>query len=182
MVKQLFRRGANLALRLGGVQLARTALRIGQRSALDTALGVATRAVPGSAERLHTQVFNVAGPVTVYVRASHCRVTLREADSPKVTLNATMQRGFGVELAADQDEDGIYIVARRKPVVGTVARVDFTLSVPPDTQLALHLTPGDVVFENINALAELNTTTIYHNYHSSADAANTTNASPPPTR
>jgi hypothetical protein len=85
-----------------------------------------------------------------------------------------VQRSFGIELAADQDGEGIYIVARRKPVVGSVTRADFTLTVPPDTQLALNLTPGEIVFQNINGLAELDTAT----FHSSAA---TTNGDPAPT-
>ncbi len=157
MVKQIFRRAVKSVVRLGGLQIARSVLRIGQRTALDTALGVAAHAVPGSAERQYTQVFNVTPPVTVYLRASHCRVSVYHTTDPKVTLNASLQRSFGVEFATEQDADGVYIVAQRKPVVGAVARVDFTLIVPHETQLALHLTPGAIVFEGINGIAKLDT-------------------------
>lgn len=169
MVNRLIRRGLNLVVRLGGTQLARTALRIGQRSIFDTALGVAAQAVPGTTERLYTQVFNVTSPVTVYVRANHCRVTVRRSTHAKVTLNANLQRSFGLDLTAEQDGDGIYIVARRKPVVGSVTRADFTLTVPPDTQLALHLKPGEIVFEDINGLAELGTAALYATAPGAAD-------------
>ncbi|MCD4684812.1 MAG: hypothetical protein K8S97_02610, partial [Anaerolineae bacterium] len=142
----------NWTLRAGGNRLFRTAMRIGGRSAVDTALSAAVSAMPGTTERLYTQVFNVTPPTTVYLRASHCRVTIRPTHDKKVTLEATMQRAFGVEFASDQDEAGVYIVVRRKPIVGTVTRADLTLIVPQETRLALHLTPGDVIFESVEGM------------------------------
>jgi hypothetical protein len=131
------------------------ALRFGRRSAVDTALGVAAEAVPVTSPRSLTQVFNVKPPITVYVRASHCRVTVRRAAAPRVTLEANLYRAFGVDLAAEQDDAGVYIVAKRKPVMGTVSRTDFTITVPSECHLAFRLTPGDVVFEDINGIMEL---------------------------
>lgn len=161
MVKQLLRRTVTAIIRVGGAQFVRTALRMGQRTAIDTALGVAANAMPGTTERIHTQVFNVIPPVTVYLRASHCRVTVRQSDTPKVRLEASLQRTFGIEFSAEQDDAGVYIVVRRKPVVGAVSRIEFTLVVPRDTHLAMHLTPGDIVFEDIDGIAELPTTQVF---------------------
>jgi hypothetical protein len=137
-------------------------MRHGGRVALDTALSLGRRAAVGSAlapvaspSRSHTQVFNVAPPVTVYVRASHCRVTVRQHRAPKVMLEANLYRAFGVDLTAEQDGAGVYIIARRKAVVGTVARLDFTLTVPAGSHLALNLTPGEVIFDHVNGMIEL---------------------------
>jgi hypothetical protein len=161
VVKALFRGLFNWTLRTGGNRLFHTAMRVGGRSAVDTALSAAVSALPGTTERLYTQVFNVTPPTTVYVRASHCRVTVRPTQDTKITLEAAIQRTFGVEFASDQDDAGVYIVVRRKPVVGTVARADLTLIVPPDTHLALHLTPGDVVFESVAGMINLSSNRIF---------------------
>jgi hypothetical protein len=161
MVKQRIWRVLNWTLRLGGGSLMRTALRIGRQSALDTALGVASNAMPAAADRLYTQVFNVTKPITVYLRASHCRVTVRPTTESRVRLEANLQRVFGVEFATEQDDAGIYIVARRKPVVGTVSRAEFTLTVPSNAHLALHLTPGDIVFESVDGVVELPPTLLF---------------------
>jgi len=148
-------------LRQSGRAVIEAALRLGGRSALDTALGAAAEAVPVASSRALTQVFNVKPPITVYVRASHCRVTVRHTSAPKVILEANLHRSFGVELAADQDEAGVYIVAKRKPVVGAVSRTDFTITVPLECHLALHLTPGDVVFEDLDGILELPATQVF---------------------
>ncbi len=148
----MIRRILSWMARRGGREALQSALWFGGRSAVDSALGAA---VPRPSQRTFTQVFNVTPPVTVYVRASHCRVTLRRASAHKVILEANLYRAFGVELAAEQDEAGVYIVARRKAVVGKVTRTDFTLTVPNDSHLAFHLTPGDVVLEDVDGLLEL---------------------------
>ncbi len=147
----VFRRSFGWILRQGGrLALAAVWQRSG-RSAVDTALSV----VPKTTQRSHLQVFNVEQPVTVYVRASQCRITVVHHAAPKVILEANLHRAFGVELAAEQDHDGVYIVARRKAVVGRMTRLDFTLHVPADSHLAFHLTPGDVLFQDINGTVEL---------------------------
>ena len=151
----MIRRLMGWTLRHSGRVAVDAALRFGGRSAVDTALGAAAEAVPVTSPRSLTQVFNVTPPITVYVRASHCRVTVRRASAAKVTLEANLYRSFGVGLAAEQDSAGVYIVAKRKPVVGTVSRADFTITVPPDCHLAFHLTPGDVMFEDIDGMLDL---------------------------
>jgi hypothetical protein len=151
----MIRRIVGWALRQSGHAAIDSALRLGGRSAVDTALGAAAEAVPVTAPRSLTQVFNVRPPITIYVRASHCRVTVRRASALKVTLEANLYRSFGVDLAAEQDDAGVYIVAKRKPFVGSVSRTDFTITVPPECHLAFHLTPGDVVFEDIDGIMEL---------------------------
>lgn len=151
----LVRHLARWAIRLGGRRTLNTVLRMGGRTAIDSALGAAMGAVPKPAQQSFTQVFAVKPPVTVYVRASHCRVVLRRVDVMQVTLQADMRGAFGLELAAEQDEAGVYIVARRKPVVGQLSHADFTVTVPTDTNVVFHLTPGDIVLQNIQGRIDL---------------------------
>jgi hypothetical protein len=155
------RRVTGWLFRQGGRAVMGIALRRGGQQAINTALESAVDAVPNSVQRSHTQIFNVKPPVTVYVRASHCRVFVRCAAAPKVVLEANLYRAFGVELATEQDDAGVYVVARRKPVVGTVSRTEFTITVPPESHLAFHLTPGDVIFENVEGTLQLSTNQIF---------------------
>jgi hypothetical protein len=147
----MVRRPLNWLVRHSGRWIVGLALRRGGQTAVDSALSV----VPKTAQRSHVQVFNVKPPVTVYVRASHCRITVCREPEPKVILDANLYRAFGVELTAEQDDAGVYIVAKRKAVVGRVTRIDLALTVPANSQLALHLTPGDVIFEGVDGMLEL---------------------------
>lgn len=135
--------------------LLRSALGMARRTAIDTALGAAVEALPRPAQRSHVQVFNITPPVTVYIRASHCRVAARRTTAPRVTLEAQMASAFGLELATEQDDAGVYIVAHRKPVVGQIGHVALTVTVPADCHLVFHVTPGDIVLEGIDGVLEL---------------------------
>lgn len=119
-------------------------LRQGLRTALDTTTAAASQATSES----FRQIFNVRLPCTVYVRAAHCQVdVLRqsgERERERVELYATLRAAFGWEFSTDQDDAGVYIVAKRKPVVGALADARFTLMVPAGAHLVLHLTPGSV--------------------------------------
>lgn len=132
-------------------RLSRFALRRGLRSALDFTTDAATQVTSKS----FVQVFNVGVPLTVYVRASHCDVTVRRMPGAQVELSASLQAAFGWEFVTDQDEAGVYIVARRKPVVGALSRASFTISAPPEANLALHLTPGSLRLMNVDGKLDI---------------------------
>lgn len=132
-----------------------TVWRLGGQTALDSAVGAAVEAVPKSTQRSHRQIFNIHPGITVYVRGSHCTITVQHHAEPKVILDANLYRAFGVELVAEQDEAGVYIIAKRKAVLGNITRADLTLTVPADCQLAFHLTPGEVTFKTIDGVVKL---------------------------
>lgn len=138
-----------------GRPLLRAGLNTLRRTAIDTALGAAVEAVPRPVQRSQVQVFNVVPPVTVYIRASNCRVAVRRTTESKVTLEAHLASAFGLELATEQDDAGVYIIAHRKPVVGQIGHVNLTVTVPADCHLAFHVTPGDIVLEGIDGMLEL---------------------------
>lgn len=155
MVRRILNHLMRWGLRSGGARLLRALMDRGGQQALESALGTALTLVPRPAERLQTQVFRVTPPTTVYLRASHCHVTVRPLIDSRVILETTRHPVLGPDLTTDQDAAGVYIVARRKPVVGAASRAELTLLVPPDTHLALHLTPGEITFECIEGLVDL---------------------------
>ncbi|NDJ78067.1 MAG: hypothetical protein GYB65_17600 [Chloroflexi bacterium] len=149
------RRMSNWLLRDGRRWVMRLMWRVGRRSAVDTAMGMAMEAVPKATPKTQVQVFSVDGPVTVYVRATQCRVMVCRTDAHTVSVESSVLHAFGLELVAEQDAAGIYIVAKRKPVVGKLTRVDFTVIVPHDAHLVFNLTPGEVVLQEIDGMLEL---------------------------
>lgn len=133
----------NLAVRWGGVTAAGRTLR------------VAASAVPARANRAETRVFSITGPATVYVRGSQCRVSVSRGEARQIVVRSNLVRAFGLELAAEQDDAGVYIVARQKRVVGRLSRAEFSLEAPAETHLVFRLTPGDVILHDLNGMLEL---------------------------
>jgi hypothetical protein len=90
----------------------------------------------------------------VYVYATHSRVTIRRKPGNQIELDANVRGAFGLNFSIEQDEAGVYIVAKRKPVAGTLAWVDLTLTVPPEARILAHLTPGQLALKDVDGLIE----------------------------
>lgn len=114
------------------------------RRGVETAIQMTTEAAATASSRVFRQAFEVHPPVTIFVRASHAEVKVQYMPGTHVELEANLRASFGWEFVAEQDEAGIYIIAKRKPVVGALSRASFRLIVPPEANLVLHLTPGTV--------------------------------------
>lgn len=125
------------------------------RRGLQTALNAGAQAAVAATSQEFRQAFNVQLPVTAYVRASHCTVTIQRVAGQQITLTAQLGAAFGWEMVTDQDEAGVYIVAKRKPVFGALSWARFTLSVPTGVHLALHLTPGNIELIGIDGQIRL---------------------------
>ncbi len=124
--------------------------RHGARTAIES-IGAAAGQIGHDAFR---KVFTVTLPVTVYVYATHSRVTVRRRPGNQIELEANMRGAFGLNLTVDQDDAGIYVVAKRKPVAGALARADFTLIVPPEARILAHLMPGTLILDDVEGLIE----------------------------
>lgn len=120
------------------------------RRGLETAFQITTNAAATATAKAFRQVFDVELPVTVYIRASNANVTLRKRSGNQVELEANLQASFGWEFVTDQDEAGVYIVARRKPIVGALSQASFVLIAPPEANLVFHLTPGSVHLTDVD--------------------------------
>lgn len=101
------------------------------------------------------RVFPVRPPVTVFVRASQCQVTVHYHDLDHVELHASLYAGFGMRLVVEQDEAGVYVVARRRRLLGLLSRCEFTITVPTYCHLAFNLTPGTVRLQDLNGPLEI---------------------------
>jgi hypothetical protein len=116
----------------------------------ETAVGVGAEAAAQATTKTFVQVFEIALPATVYVRASQVDVSVVYVPGTKVELSANLRASFGWDFVTEQDANGIYIVAKRKPIVGTVSTAKFTITMPPNVNFVCHLTPGALSFKNID--------------------------------
>ena len=120
------------------------------RRGLETAVQVTTESATSAATRSFQHVFEVVLPTTVYVRASQCEIDVLRAPGNHVELTANLRASFGWDLVAEQDDAGVYIAAKRKPVVGAMSSAHFSLTVPPEANLVLNVTPGTIHLVDVN--------------------------------
>lgn len=127
---------------------------------IDTLMQVVStlRAIPDVARERRVVAYEVQGPVTVYVRASHCQVIVQRTLERQVQVEGDLRQAFGWDWVVDHDDAGVYVVLKRKPVVGALSTASLKLAVPTDAYLVFNLTPGNVLladFEGRLAVAPL---------------------------
>jgi hypothetical protein len=106
----------------------------------------------------HTQTYHFSTfgqPITFYLRAEHAEVRIMRWTLAKVEVTAALQAAFGWRVAADQDEAGVYVAAKRKPVLGNLSTALFSVVLPHDAHLILSLNESRLVLENINATLQI---------------------------
>lgn len=94
--------------------------------------------------------FNVDKGVSVFLRADHADVEIVRWSMPNVEVTAKLQAAFGWRIVTDQDGAGVYIVAKRKRVVGSMSSASFLLRVPHDAYMMLELEDGRVALESVS--------------------------------
>ena len=66
-----------------------------------------------------------------------------------------LRAGFGWQLTTDQDDAGVYVVAKRKPVIGSIARGKFHFTLPQGVYISLKLTQCQLCLDDLTASLDL---------------------------
>jgi hypothetical protein len=115
----------------------------------------AAAAVSEIALKAQTHRFGVPGPVTLYAHLEGAEVSVERRALPYLEVAVQLQAPFAWRVAFDQDEAGVYVVARRRPVVGDLGGGSFKLIVRPDTYLQLRLEGCKLVLHDLHTTLEL---------------------------
>ena len=83
--------------------------------------------------------FNVNSATTFYLDVSQAEVRILRHGEPVIEVNAMLQAPFAWRMESDQDDAGVYVVAKRRPVVGGLAGALFSVVVPYQAHLVLRL-------------------------------------------
>ncbi len=105
--------------------------------------------------RRHLRVFPVADPATIFVRGSQCRVSVIYHEFDHVEVYASLYAAFGTRLIVEQDEAGVYVVVRRRRLLGLFSRSEITIKLPGYCHLVFTLTPGEVRVEQVQGTVEI---------------------------
>ncbi|MBZ0308479.1 MAG: hypothetical protein K8I82_20605, partial [Anaerolineae bacterium] len=113
------------------------------------------RRIAASGNRSHLRVFKVDAPVTIFVRGTKCKVTVQYHELEQVELHAHLYNAFGLQFVTEQDDAGVYIVAKRRRFLGWISRAEFVLRVPAYANLAFNVTPGTVQLEQVTGVVNI---------------------------
>lgn len=113
------------------------------------------RRIAATGFRAHLRVFKVEAPVTVFVRGTKCKVMVQYHEMEQVELHAHLYNAFGLKFVTEQDDAGVYIVAKRRRFLGWISRAEFVLRVPHYANLAFNVTPGTVQLNDVAGVVNI---------------------------
>jgi hypothetical protein len=102
-----------------------------------------------------TYQWDITPPITFYLHVEYADVTLKRHDIATISAKVELQAGFGWQVATDQDEAGVYIVAKRKPLIGTMGRGNFEITLPQDIHITLKLEHCQLTLDDLNTTLDL---------------------------
>lgn len=102
-----------------------------------------------------TYQWDITPPITFYLHVEYADVTLKRHNAPTISAKLELQAGFGWQVATDQDDAGVYIVAKRKPVIGTMGRGNFHITLPHNIHVTLKLEHCQLTLDDLNTTLDL---------------------------
>ena len=99
--------------------------------------------------------WSVSPPNTFYLQAEHCDISLAWHDRPIIMAKLELDAGIGWQWKSDQDEAGVYLALRRKPVLGSIGKGKCSVKLPPGVHISLELEDCQVCIQGLSATLDL---------------------------
>lgn len=99
--------------------------------------------------------WDVTSSLTFFLHVEYASVVIKRHTLPKILAQVELQTGFGWQMVTDQDDAGVYIVAKRKPLIGSMGRGKFTITVPYDVHVTLKLERCQLTLDDLNTQLDL---------------------------
>jgi hypothetical protein len=115
----------------------------------------AVSTVKDIAQHSKTYHFAVSGPVTFYLRAENAEVRVTRWNRQEIEFTVRLQAAFGWRVVTDQDDAGVYVVAKRRAVVGGLSWATFEVFIPHDAYLILKLDDGRIILDHVSGTLEV---------------------------
>lgn len=99
--------------------------------------------------------FNVTLPCAVYVDVGDAPLTLVAHEELVVSVEAQLPRGAGWQWRTEQDEAGVYVVAKRAAFAPLALKPRFVIALPSRATLMLNLAQSSVELKNMQGVVQV---------------------------
>ncbi|MCY4537489.1 MAG: hypothetical protein OXE52_04575 [Chloroflexi bacterium] len=83
--------------------------------------------------------WEVRPPSSFYMEAEYAEVNLSRSQDNHLYVNVRLRASMSWKLAAERDDAGVYVVVKRKPLIGNIGRARFQVRVPHGVHISLQL-------------------------------------------
>lgn len=81
----------------------------------------------------------VQAPGSFYLEAEFAEVNLSRSEDNLVYVSARLRAPMSWKLATERDDAGVYVIIKRKPIIGNIGRARFHIRVPRGIHISLQL-------------------------------------------
>ena len=99
--------------------------------------------------------WTVAQDGSFFLDAEYAKIDLIRADGDSLQAELSLRSARSWALATDQDEAGVYIVLKRKPLIGSFGGARIRVSVPAGVHVSLKLMRCELRCHDISEMLEL---------------------------
>lgn len=99
--------------------------------------------------------WEAAPGATFFLEAQYADIRLVTHDQRDILATVELQAGFGWQMVTDQDDAGVYIIVRRKPLIGSISRSRFDITLPADLHISLKLENCRLCLDDLNTALDL---------------------------
>ena len=99
--------------------------------------------------------WSASPPNTFYLQAEHCDVSLAWHERHQILARLDLDAGPGWQWTSDQDEAGVYLALRRKPVLGSIGKGSCAVKLPHGIHISLELENCQVFVKGVSAALDL---------------------------
>ena len=83
--------------------------------------------------------WEVQTPSSFYLEAEYAEINLARADNNHLHVSVKLRASMSWKLVTERDDAGVYIVAKRKPLIGNIGRARLHVRVPHGVHISLQL-------------------------------------------
>ena len=113
----------------------------------------------GSARDLTRQTrqfqWSAAERASLFLDAEYAKIDLMRHEGDAIHAQLKLRAARGWLLATDQDDAGVYIVLKRKPLIGSIGGAGIRISVPPGMHVSLKLKRCELCLHDVSQALEL---------------------------
>lgn len=99
--------------------------------------------------------WELATPSSFYLEAQHADVNLSRSEDNHLYVSVRLRASMSWKLATERDEAGVYIVLKRKPLIGNIGRARFDARVPRGVHISLQLENSLLCMKDLAGALEL---------------------------
>lgn len=99
--------------------------------------------------------WEVQAPSSFYLEAEYAEVSLSRSEDNRLYVNVRLRASMSWKLATEKDDAGVYVIIKRKPLIGNIGRARLHARLPRGVHISLQLQNSVLCLKDLVSALEL---------------------------